>query len=60
MFLSFATIVPDLLGFDSSTSFIYNFNGGRLFVCFFFLKFIYLGLLAVIALDDEYYLGLCC
>jgi uncharacterized membrane protein YqjE len=57
MFLSLASIVPDLLGFYSSTSFIFIFNGVRLF--FFFFKFIYLGLLVVIALDDEYYLGLC-
>jgi hypothetical protein len=36
MFLSLASIVPDLLGFYSSTSFIFIFNGVRLF--FFFLN----------------------
>jgi len=39
MFLSLASIVPDLLGFDSSTSFFFFFNGVRLF--FFFLIYLF-------------------
>jgi hypothetical protein len=39
MFLSLASIVPDLLGFDSSKSFIFIFNGVHLF---FFSFLIYL------------------